>query len=269
LTVWLHDIDPLALELGPLQIHWYGLMYLIGFAAAWGLGVWRARRPGADWSEQQVSDLVFWGALGVIVGGRCGYVLFYHFDYFLNDPLWLFAIWEGGMSFHGGLLGVLAALAWFARSHGKRFFEIGDFVAPLIPIGLGAGRVGNFIGGELWGRPTDQSWGIIFPRAGDALARHPSQLYEAVLEGGVMFAVLWWYSARPRPRMAVSGLFLLLYGAFRSVVECFREPDAHLGYLAFDWLTMGQLLSMPMILIGAVLLVLAYHRGVDAPGATR
>jgi len=269
LGVWIHDIDPLAVSLGPLQIHWYGLMYLVGFAAAWWLGSWRARQPGSGWSEQQVSDLVFWGALGVILGGRCGYVLFYHFDYFLQDPLWLFAIWEGGMSFHGGLIGVLVALAWFAHHHDKRFFAIADFVAPLIPIGLGAGRVGNFIGGELWGRPTDQSWGVIFPRAGDALARHPSQLYEAALEGVLMFAILWWFSAWPRPRMAVSGLFLLLYGIFRSSVEFFREPDAHLGFLAFHWLTMGQLLSAPMILAGVVLLLLAYYRNVGGADAKR
>lgn len=266
--VWVHDINPLAVELGPLQVHWYGLMYLVGFAAAWGLGTWRARKPASGWSEQQVSDLLFWCALGVILGGRCGYVLFYHFDYFLQDPLWLFAVWEGGMSFHGGLIGVLLALGWFARSRGKGFFEISDFVAPLIPIGLGAGRVGNFIGGELWGRPTDQSWGVIFPRAGDALARHPSQLYEAALEGVLMFAILWWYSARPRPRMAVSGLFLLLYGVFRSSVEFFREPDAHLGFLAFHWLTMGQLLSAPMILAGLVLMLFA-RRVPDVPGAKK
>lgn len=267
--VWIHDIDPLAVTLGPLQIHWYGLMYLVGFAAAWGLGSWRVRQPGSGWNEQQLSDLVFWGALGVILGGRCGYVLFYHFDYFLQDPLWLFAIWEGGMSFHGGLIGVLVALAWFAHRYHKRFFAIADFVAPLIPIGLGAGRVGNFIGGELWGRPTDQSWGVIFPRAGDALARHPSQLYEAVLEGVLMFAILWWFSARPRPRMAVSGLFLLLYGIFRSCVEFFREPDAHLGFLAFHWLTMGQLLSAPMILAGVVLMLLAYYRNLGCEAAKR
>jgi phosphatidylglycerol:prolipoprotein diacylglycerol transferase len=264
--VWVHDIDPLALDLGALKVHWYGLMYLLGFAAAWWLGNYRARRSGSGWSEQQVSDLVFWGAIGVILGGRFGYVLFYHFDYFLQDPLWLFAVWEGGMSFHGGLLGVMAAIAWFAHHHKKRFFEIADFVAPLIPIGLGAGRVGNFIGGELWGRPTDQTWGVIFPRAGDQLGRHPSQLYEAALEGVVLFVILWWFSAKPRPRMAVSGLFLILYGLFRSFVELFREPDAHLGFLAFDWLTMGQLLSLPMILAGASLMGLAYRRRDKLPG---
>jgi phosphatidylglycerol:prolipoprotein diacylglycerol transferase len=258
--MWVHDIDPLALELGPLKIHWYGLMYLIGFGAAWWLGNRRARRPGSGWTEQQVSDLVFWGAVGVILGGRMGYVLFYNFDYFLQHPLWLFAVWEGGMSFHGGLLGVLVVLAVFANRYGKTFFEIGDFVAPLVPIGLGAGRLGNFIGGEVWGRVTDVPWAVIFPRAGDALPRHPSQLYQMVLEGVLLFALLWWYSAKPRPRMAASGLFLLGYGAFRSLVELVREPDGHLGFVAFDWLTMGQLLSLPMILLGALLMWLAYRR---------
>lgn len=257
--VWVHDINPLALQLGPLKVHWYGLMYLIGFAAAWFLGTRRARKAGSGWTDQMISDLVFWGALGVIIGGRTGYVLFYNFDYFLNHPLWLFEIWTGGMSFHGGLLGVMAAMYWFSRHYNKGFFELADFVAPLIPIGLGAGRIGNFIGGELWGRPTDQTWGVIFPRAGDNLARHPSQLYEAALEGVVLFCVLWWFSAKPRPRMAVSGLFLLLYGCFRTFVEFFREPDIQIGYLAFNWLTEGQVLSFPMILGGAGLLVYAYR----------
>ncbi len=258
--MWVHDINPIAIALGPLQIHWYGLMYLVGFGSAWYLGNLRARRPGSGWNEQQVSDLIFWGAIGVVLGGRFGYVLFYNFDQFLNDPLWLFAVWEGGMSFHGGLLGVIAAIAFFSWKYQKSFFDIGDFVAPLIPIGLGAGRVGNFIGGELWGRATDQSWGVVFPRAGDALARHPSQLYEFVLEGVVMFVVLWFYSAKPRPKMAVSGMFLVLYGVFRSFVEFFREPDGHIGFVALDWLTMGQLLSLPMILLGAVLVGMAYRR---------
>lgn len=258
--MWMHDIDPVAVALGPLTIHWYGLMYLVGFASAWYLGGLRARRPGSGWTEEQVSDLIFWGAIGVVLGGRFGYVVFYNFEQFLNDPLWLFAVWEGGMSFHGGLLGVIAAIGYFAHKYQKSYFDIGDFVAPLIPIGLGAGRLGNFIGGELWGRPTDQSWGVIFPRAGDALARHPSQLYEFVLEGVVLFMVLWFYSAKPRPKMAVSGMFLLCYGLFRSSVEFFRQPDVQLGYVALDWLTMGQLLSLPMIVLGAVLVGLAYRK---------
>lgn len=256
--MWVHEINPVALDLGPLQIHWYGLMYLIGFAAAWWLGVRRARQDGSGWSEEQISDVIFWGAMGVVLGGRAGYVLFYNFERFLDDPLWLFAVWEGGMSFHGGLLGVVAAMYLFGRKSQKSLFEMTDFIAPLIPIGLGAGRIGNFIGGELWGRVTDQPWGVIFPRGGD-LPRHPSQLYEFVLEGFVLFIVLWWFSAKPRPRMAVSGLFLVLYGSFRSLVEFVREPDAHLQFVAFEWLTMGQLLSLPMIVFGAVLLLWAYY----------
>lgn len=254
--MWVHEINPIALELGPLKVHWYGLMYLIGFAAAWWLGVRRARKPGSGWTEEQISDVIFWGAMGVVLGGRAGYVIFYNFDRFIEDPFWLFAVWEGGMSFHGGLLGVIAAMYLFGRKHGKSLFEMTDFIAPLIPVGLGAGRVGNFIGGELWGRVTDQPWGVVFPRGGD-LPRHPSQLYEFVLEGVVLFVVLWWFSAKPQPRMAVSGMFLLLYGCFRSLVEFVREPDEHIMFLAFDWLTMGQLLSLPMIVLGGFLLLLA------------
>lgn len=258
--MWVHDIDPILLELGPLKVHWYGMMYLVGFLAAWWLGTWRARQPGSGWKEEQVSDLVFWGAMGVVLGGRFGYVIFYNFDRFLQDPLWLFAVWEGGMSFHGGLLGVVLVLWLWGRQQGKSLFEMGDFVAPLIPVGLGAGRIGNFIGGELWGRATDLPWGVVFPRTGDGVPRHPSQLYEFALEGVVLFLVLWWFSSRPRPRMAVSGLFLMLYGAFRSMVELVREPDGHLGFLAFDWLTMGQLLSLPMVVVGAALVLLAYAK---------
>ncbi len=257
--MWVHEINPVALDLGPLQIHWYGLMYLIGFAAAWWLGVRRARQDGSGWSEEQISDVIFWGAMGVVLGGRAGYVLFYNFERFLDDPLWLFAVWEGGMSFHGGLLGVIAAMYLFGRKHHKSLFEMTDFIAPLIPIGLGAGRVGNFIGGELWGRITDGSWGVVFRHAGD-LPRHPSQLYQFALEGVVLFIVLWWFSSRPRPRMAVSGVFLLLYGLFRSVVEFYREPDGHIGFVAMDWLTMGQLLSLPMVLLGMTFLFMAYKR---------
>ncbi|MDO6514932.1 MULTISPECIES: prolipoprotein diacylglyceryl transferase [unclassified Neptuniibacter] len=252
--MWVHDIDPIAVALGPLKIHWYGLMYLVGFAAAWWLGVRRARRAGSGWSEEQISDIIFWGAMGVVLGGRAGYVIFYNFDKFISDPLWLFAVWEGGMSFHGGLLGVIVVMYLFGRQHKKTLFQMTDFIAPLIPVGLGAGRIGNFIGGELWGRVTDQPWGVVFPRAGN-LPRHPSQLYEFVLEGVVLFVLLWWFSSKPRPRMAVSGLFLLLYGIFRSMVEFVREPDEHIMFLAFDWLTMGQLLSLPMIILGAFLLL--------------
>lgn len=189
--MWEHAINPVALNLGFIQIHWYGLMYVVGFGAAWWLGNRRASQPNSGWTDQQVADLIFWGAIGVVLGGRAGYVLFYNFSYFLQDPLWLFAVWEGGMSFHGGLLGVVITLLVFSRRYQKNLFDIGDFVAPLIPIGLGAGRLGNFIGGELWGRPTDQSWGVIFPYANDGLARHPSQLYQMALEGVVLFTLLW------------------------------------------------------------------------------
>jgi len=253
-VIWTHDIDPIAVELGAFQIHWYGVMYLLAFGSAYLLGSVQAKRTGL-WSEKQLSDLIFYGALGVILGGRVGYVLFYHFDYFLENPLWLFHVWEGGMSFHGGLLGVVAVILWFSKSQAKSLLEIGDFVAPLVPLGLAAGRMGNFIGGELWGRATDQTWGVIFPRANDLLARHPSQLYEALLEGIVLFAIVWIYSLKPRKLGSVSGLFLLGYGLARSVVEFFREPDAHLGFIGFDVLTMGQLLSLPMILVGLYLLM--------------
>ncbi|NVK00064.1 MAG: prolipoprotein diacylglyceryl transferase [Oceanospirillaceae bacterium] len=253
--VWLHEIDPIALGLGPLQIHWYGLMYLLAFGSAWMLGGYRARKMGSGWSEKQLSDLIFYCAIGVILGGRMGYVLFYHFDYFLQDPLWLFAIWEGGMSFHGGLLGVVAVILWFSRREGKTLLQLGDFVAPLVPLGLAAGRIGNFIGGELWGRATDQSWGVIFPRAGDQLARHPSQLYQALVEGVLLFALVWIYSNKPRKPGSVAGLFLVGYGIARSSVEFFREPDAHLGLIGFDLLSMGQLLSLPMVVVGLILLL--------------
>lgn len=249
-------IDPVALSLGPVQIHWYGLMYLIGFGAAWWLGQRRAAAAGL--SRPQVEDLIFYGALGVVLGGRFGYVLFYNFSNFIDNPLILFQIWQGGMSFHGGLLGVLVALWLFARKSKLALFTVVDFVAPLVPIGLGAGRLGNFINAELWGRPTDLPWGVVFPHGGP-LARHPSMLYEMVLEGMVLFVILWWFSARPRPRMAVSGLFALCYGSFRFLVEFVREPDAHIGYLAGGWFTMGMLLSLPLLAVGVLLMTLAYR----------
>jgi phosphatidylglycerol:prolipoprotein diacylglycerol transferase len=256
------EIDPIALELGPLAIRWYGLMYLVGFVAAWWLGRRRAARPDSPVTAQQVDDLVFYGALGVILGGRIGYALFYGFDQVLRDPLSLFRVWEGGMSFHGGFLGVVAAMALYARRIQSGFFRLTDFIAPLVPIGLGAGRIGNFINGELWGKPTSVPWGFVV----DGVTRHASQLYQAALEGLVLFALLWLYSSRRRPPMAVSGLFLLGYGVFRFAVEFFRLPDAHLGYLAFGWLTMGQVLSLPMILGGVLLLWLAHRRTLARPG---
>jgi len=253
-------IDPVAIRIGPVAIHWYGIMYLVGFAAAWWLLRRRSRRRAdLQWSGEQVDDLIFYGALGVILGGRLGYMLFYKPAAWLADPAMVLRVWEGGMSFHGGLLGVIIALSWFARRQGKRPFDVLDFVAPVVPIGLGAGRIGNFINGELWGRVTDVPWAMVFPRAGPQ-PRHPSQLYEFALEGVVLFVVLWWFSARPRPRMAVSGVFLVVYGMFRFVVEFVRMPDAFLGTLAFGWVTMGQVLSLPMIVAGLVMLVLAYRR---------
>jgi phosphatidylglycerol:prolipoprotein diacylglycerol transferase len=258
-------IDPIAVALGPVKVHWYGLMYLLGFAAAWWLARLRARRPGAAVSPAQVEDIIFYSALGVILGGRCGYVLFYNFDKFLAQPLWLFKVWEGGMSFHGGLLGVILAMAWFARRQRIELGRLFDFVAPLVPIGLGLGRLGNFIGQELWGRAASVPWAMVFPRDPEQLARHPSQLYQLALEGVVLFAVVWLYSNRPRPTWAVSALFLLLYGVFRFAVEFFREPDAHIGLEWFGWMSRGQELSVPMILIGAGFLIYAYRRRPSSP----
>ncbi|MCM0611054.1 prolipoprotein diacylglyceryl transferase [Marinobacter sediminum] len=257
------QIDPVAIAIGPLKIHWYGLTYLVGFLAGWWLGRLRTRKPWSPINEEQMGDLLFYLALGVILGGRFGYVVFYNFDTFLADPLWLFRVWEGGMSFHGGLLGVMLAMWWYGRKVDAGFWKIADFVAPLVPVGLGAGRIGNFVNGELWGKPTDVSWGMVFPTAPDALARHPSQLYQFALEGVALFVILWWFSARPRPRMAVSGMFLIFYGVFRFLVEFVREPDPQLGYLAFDWLTMGQVLSTPMIVAGAALMFIAYRRNAE------
>lgn len=242
------DFDPVALQLGPVAIHWYGLMYLVGFAAGAGLGVLRARRAGSGWRPAEVSDLLFFIAVGVILGGRLGYVLFYNFPYYIGRPWEVLYLWSGGMSFHGGLLGVIVAMWWFARRSGRAVLQVSDFVAPLVPPGLLAGRLGNFINQELWGRPTDLPWAVVFPRV-DAQPRHPSQLYEAMLEGVVLFALLWLFSSRPRPAGAVSGLFLVLYGCFRFVVEFARQPDPQLGFLV-GWLTMGQLLSVPMVLAG-------------------
>ena len=267
------DIDPILVSVGPLKVHWYGIMYLFGFIAAWGLGHWRGRRPGSRWSPDMVDDVIFYCIVGVIAGGRLGYMLFYGFDQILANPLNVLKVWEGGMSFHGGLIGVILAMILFGRRHDLHFFQVADFIAPLIPPGLMFGRLGNFINGELWGHRTTVPWGMQlpcaqFPRAcadqpPDALlspAVHPSQLYEAGLEGLTLFLILWAYSSRPRPMMAVSGLFLVLYGTFRILIEFVRVPDLQLGYLAFDWLTMGQLLSIPMILFGGLFMALAYRR---------
>ncbi|MBN8279929.1 MAG: prolipoprotein diacylglyceryl transferase [Gammaproteobacteria bacterium] len=248
--------DPVALQVGPLAVRWYGITYLAGFAAAWYLGRRRAARPGSVVTPLQVDDLIFYSALGVILGGRIGYMLFYGMDQIVANPLNLFRIWEGGMSFHGGFLGVLTAMWLYARRLGVRFFELMDFVAPLAPLGLGAGRIGNFINGELWGAPTTVPWAFIV----DGEARHPSQLYEASLEGLALFLILWFYSSKPRPVRSVSALFLIGYGIFRFGVEFVRLPDAHIGYLAFGWLTMGQVLTIPMLLFGLFLWFTAWRQ---------
>ena len=258
------QIDPIALALGPLKIHWYGLMYLFAFGSAYALALYRARQSERGWTADHVSDLVFYGALGVILGGRIGYMLFYQFDVLLSDPLALFKVWQGGMSFHGGFIGVMLGMVLFARKHGKTAFQTLDFIAPCVPTGLLFGRIGNFINGELWGRPViDQTYALAmkFPTAPDQLLRHPSQLYEAFFEGLVLFIVLWWYSAKPRPRMAVSALFLLGYGAARFGIEFFREPDFD-QHLWFGWMSKGQLLTVPMLVIGVWMLWYAYHRGI-------
>lgn len=250
------EIDPVIFAIGGLKIRWYGLMYVIGFVAAWWLALRRSQQPWSPITRAQAEDLVFYGMLGVIVGGRVGYCLFYGFDQLVSDPLYLFRITEGGMSFHGGLLGVIIAMLVFGRRIKRTVWQITDFLAPLVPIGLGAGRVGNFINGELWGKPTDLPWGFLV----DGQVLHPSQLYEALLEGLALFLILWFYSARQRPYMAVSGLFLLGYGVFRFAVEFVRVPDAHLDYLLAGWVTMGQILTLPMILAGILMIWLGYTR---------
>ena len=253
-------IDPVAIALGPISIHWYGIMYLIGFAGAYLLASYRAKLSAGRWTPDQVSDVIFYGAMGVILGGRIGYIVFYQFAGLLDDPLSLLRIWEGGMSFHGGLLGVIVAMWLFARRHAKHLVDVTDFIAPFVPLGLGMGRLGNFIGGELWGRSTDAPWAMIFPNDPEQLARHPSQLYQFALEGVLLFVILWFFSQKTKPRYCVSGAFLLFYGIFRIVVEFFRQPDAHIGYVAFDWLTQGQLLSLPMVIGGMWIIWYGYKR---------
>lgn len=247
-------MNPVAFSIGPLHVHWYGLMYLLSFALVWALASSRARSSEGVWSSDKVADLIFYGAVGVIVGGRLGYMVFYDLPHFMKVPWSVFQLWDGGMSFHGGLLGVIVATSIFCSRYQMNLWDVLDFVAPMIPIGLGLGRIGNFINGELWGRVTNVPWAMVFPKAG-LLPRHPSQLYEFFCEGVLLFVIMWWYSRRPRPRFAVCAMFSFCYGCFRFFLEFFRQPDPQYGYLAFGWLTMGQILSMPMIIVGGVALV--------------
>jgi phosphatidylglycerol:prolipoprotein diacylglycerol transferase len=259
------NISPVAVQLGPLKIHWYGLMYLLGFWGCWWLGVIRGRKPWMNWSRDRVSDVVFYVVMGVILGGRLGYMLFYAYTKDgqwipWHDPPAIFRVWDGGMSFHGGLIGVSIAMILFARHNQLKIFQVSDFVATLVPFGLFTGRIGNFINGELWGAPTSLPWGMLFQNDPQQLPRHPSQLYEAGLEGIVLLSLLWWFGSKPRPRMASTGLFLIGYGVFRMCIEFVRIPDAQFGYFAFNWLTMGQILSLPMVIGGAVIMAIAYRR---------
>ena len=275
------DINPIAVRLGPIKVHWYGIMYLLGFGTAWLLARWRAARPGSTWKAVDVDDLVFFSMIGGILGGRVGYVLIYGLTFWTaQNPWYPFQVWDGGMSIHGGLIGALIALWIFARRRGRSFGDVLDFTAPLPEPGLLFGRIGNFINGELWGKPTSLPWGFIVDpkhlhasQANNAYSEcarfgitpcilhvQPSQLYEGLLEGIVLFAVMWWFTSKPRPRLAPSGLFLVLYGLFRFLVEFVRVPDQQIGYLAWGWLTMGQVLSTPMIIAGVALLVFAYRR---------
>lgn len=251
------QFDPIAFSLGPVAVRWYGLMYLVAFALLFLLGRARIRAASPSvppkFGQRDLEDLLFWGAIGTVLGGRLGYALFYKPAHFLANPLDVFMVWQGGMAFHGGLIGVIAAMALFARRRGWRFLQISDFIAPLVPLGLAAGRMGNFINGELWGRPTTVPWGMVFPQAGDGIARHPSQLYQFAGEGLLLFLLVWLYSSRPRPMGAISGLFLVGYGVMRFLAEFAREPDAFLGLLGLG-LSMGQWLSLPMIALGLALM---------------
>ncbi|MCA6938384.1 prolipoprotein diacylglyceryl transferase [Pectobacterium versatile] len=274
------QFDPVIFSIGPLALHWYGLMYLVGFVFAMWLAVRRANKPGSGWTKDEVENLLYMGFFGVFVGGRLGYVLFYAFPSFLENPLYLFKVWDGGMSFHGGLMGVICVMLWFAHRTKRHFFQVADFIAPLIPFGLGAGRLGNFINGELWGRvTTDTPWAMLFPgsRSEDMmlavsnpqwqaifnqygmLPRHPSQLYQMMLEGVALFIILNLFIRKSRPMGSVSGLFLIGYGTFRIITEFFRQPDAQLGLFG-DLFSMGQILSLPMVIAGILMMVWAYRR---------
>ncbi len=256
------DIDPVAFSLGPLTVHWYGITYLVAFLAGWWLATHRARKPGSGWNPDEIGDAVFYIVLGVVLGGKIGSLLFYQTDILLTRPLDAINPFSDlgwrGMSFHGGFIGVIVAFWLYARHTQRTFFQVADFFAPAFPIGLGAGRIGNFINGELFGRVTDVPWGMVFPNGGPE-PRHPNQLYQFFFEGVVLFSIVWWFSSSERPRRAVSGMFVICYGIYRFFIEFVRQPDQDLGFIAFGWLTMGQLLSFPMILVGAYLLYSAYQ----------
>ena len=259
-----HAINKIALEIGPffgygpLKVHWYGIMYLVAFGVAWWLGRVRAAKPGSTWSLADIDDFMFFGMLGTILGGRIGYVLFYGLSFWTaEDPWYPIKVWDGGMSFHGGLLGVMIAFTIFAVRRGRHIADVFDFAAPLPGIGICAVRIGNFINGELWGKPTDVPWAVVV----DGVPLHATQLYEASLEGVLLFIILWWYTSKPRPRMAPAGLFLVIYSLSRITVEFWRVPDHHLNYLLHtSWVTMGIILSLPMLLVGLALVFMAYRR---------
>jgi phosphatidylglycerol---prolipoprotein diacylglyceryl transferase len=254
------QFDPVAIQLGPVAVHWYGLMYLLAFGLFLLLGRWRiANQPWTAWSPKMLDDVLFYGVLGVVLGGRLGYILFYKLGDYAAHPLDIFKVWQGGMSFHGGFLGVIIAMALFARSRKLPWLSVTDFIAPLVPLGLAAGRLGNFINGELWGRATGLPWGMVFPQAGDGVSRHPSQLYQLAGEGLLLFVILWLYSRKPRPVGAVSAVFLIGYGSFRFLAEFAREPDSFLGLLGLG-LSMGQWLSLPMIVAGVLMLRWAHRQ---------
>ena len=254
-------IDPVVVDLGFVKVHWYGVMYLLSFLTVFILAKYRIKvTKNTSWDKKQLADLVFYGVIGTIVGGRSGYIIFYQLNSLAVDPLMFFRIWNGGMSFHGGLLGVIFAMFVFAKQNGKTFFKVADFVTPLIAPGLFFGRIANYINSELWGKVTTSSFGVYAKVNGLWINRYPSQLYEALLEGVVLFLILWIYSNKRRPEMAVSSLFLIFYGIFRFLIEFVRAPDGHIGYLAWGWLTMGQVLSLPMAIVGVFMLVRAYNR---------